>query len=79
MNKINKISCLFLAALLFLASSSVFAQTATDTIPKNWHQLDKATSGYYGISLDKAYDYIHTQKRKTKKGPLAIFSKAKRF
>ncbi|MEO6328234.1 MAG: S8 family serine peptidase [Ginsengibacter sp.] len=33
--------------------------------PKNWHLLDKAESGYYGISLDKAYKFISGKKSKT--------------
>src|SRR5258707_8252885 len=59
----NKLSCFFIA-LLFLSVSG-FAQT-TDTIPKNWHQLDKATSAYSGISLDKAYAFIKEKKLKSK-------------
>ena len=26
--------------------------------PDNWYQLDRATTGYYGISLDKAYEFL---------------------
>lgn len=26
--------------------------------PNNWYQLDRSTTGYYGISLDKAYDFL---------------------
>ena len=33
--------------------------------PKNWHQLDKSETGYYGISLDKAYDFVKGKKSKT--------------
>jgi len=33
--------------------------------PKNWHQLDKATTGYNGISLDKAYELLKGKKSKT--------------
>ncbi|UAY53167.1 S8 family serine peptidase [Ferruginibacter albus] len=44
-------------------SSTLFAQ---DTIPNNWHQLDKATTGFYGISLDKAYSFIKAKKLKSK-------------
>jgi len=41
-------------------------------IPKNWHQLDKTTDGYYGISLDKAYNFIKTKKLKSKTVLVAI-------
>ncbi len=30
--------------------------------PNNWFQLDRATTGYYGISLDKAYDFVKDKK-----------------
>src|SRR6185312_9463822 len=31
----------------------------------DWHELDRATTGYYGISLDKAYDFLKGRKSKT--------------
>lgn len=31
-------------------------------VPDNWHLLDKETSGYYGISLDKAYNLLKGKK-----------------
>ena len=33
--------------------------------PKNWHQLDKKETGYNGISLDKAYQFVKGKKSKT--------------
>ncbi len=33
--------------------------------PDNWHQLDKAATGYNGISLDKAYQFVKGKKSKT--------------
>ena len=48
-----------------------FAQTdsaSADTkkvAPNDWHELDRATTGYYGISLDKAYDFLKGRKSKT--------------
>jgi len=33
--------------------------------PKNWHQLDLAKDGYFGISLNQAYDFIKGKKSKT--------------
>ncbi|MBE7176887.1 MAG: S8 family serine peptidase [Mucilaginibacter polytrichastri] len=38
---------------------------AEKPLPKNWHTLDLATDGYYGISLQKAYDAIKKKKTKT--------------
>jgi hypothetical protein len=40
-----------LGVALFLTSAT-FAQKSKENIPNNWYQLDKATTGYYGISLD---------------------------
>ena len=52
-----------------------FAQTdsndSTDSVspkkvaPNDWFELDRATTGYYGISLDKAYDFLDGKKSKT--------------
>ncbi|WP_448701087.1 S8 family serine peptidase [Mucilaginibacter sp. AW1-3] len=33
--------------------------------PKNWHQLDLKADGYYGISLNKAYQLLKGKKSKT--------------
>jgi subtilisin family serine protease len=46
-----------------LASSVLFAQK--DEPPKGWHMLDKSASGYYGISVDKAYEFVKTKKLKS--------------
>ncbi|UEG49062.1 S8 family serine peptidase [Ferruginibacter lapsinanis] len=64
----NKISYLSAAALLL--SSSIFAQK--EEVPKNWHQLDKANTGYYGISIDKAYDFVKGKKLKSKTVVVAV-------
>ncbi|MEN9569744.1 MAG: hypothetical protein RL172_975 [Bacteroidota bacterium] len=59
------------AALLI--SVAGFAQTSVkEEVPKNWHQLDKATTGYYGISLDKAYGLLKTKKIKSKQVLVAV-------
>jgi subtilisin family serine protease len=33
--------------------------------PNDWFELDRATTGYYGISLDKAYNFLKGRKSKT--------------
>ena len=55
------------AALIASASFTTFAQSdsAKKVAPNNWYQLDKAETGYYGISLDKAYDFLKGRKSKT--------------
>ena len=54
----------------FLINAAAFAQQSE--MPKNWHQLDKASTGYYGISLDKAYDFVKNKKIKSKKVIVAV-------
>jgi len=42
--------------------------TGTDSVkvaPNDWFELDRATTGYYGISLDKAYDFLKGRQSKT--------------
>src|SRR5476651_695987 len=33
--------------------------------PKNWHQMDLKTDGFYGISLNQAYLFLKGKKSKT--------------
>lgn len=48
------------AAFLFLGISTVHAQTEEQK--KRWYQLDYAKDTLYGISLDKAYDFLKNRK-----------------
>ena len=59
-----------LLAICGFASSVLFAQK--DDVPKGWHMMDKATSGYYGLSVDKAYDFVKTKKLKSKTVIVAV-------
>ena len=66
----NKLSSIAIAALI---TSSAFAQKSKTTdAPKDWHQQDPATSGYNGISLNKAYDLIKTKKLKSNRVTVAV-------
>lgn len=57
---INRVFLLLIAGLVF---TNGFAQTSVKTdVPRGWHLLSKQTSGYYGISLDKAYDFLKGKK-----------------
>jgi subtilisin family serine protease len=54
-------------------SPVLFAQTsAKDEIPKGWHLMDKTSTGYYGISMDKAYDFIKSKKLGSKPVIVAV-------
>ena len=59
----------FFIAICGLISSSLLAQT---DVPKGWHMMDKATSGYYGLSVDKAYEFVKTKKLKSKTVIVAV-------
>lgn len=59
MTFVKRSAALTLAAGLFFSS---YAQNAT--VPKGWHLEDKTTDGYYGISLDKAYDFVKGRQSK---------------
>jgi subtilisin family serine protease len=68
-----KSTSFFLAAML--SYSCGFAQsseTAEKKAPNNWHLLDKTESGFNGISLDKAYEYLISKKIKSKKVTVAV-------
>jgi cell wall-associated protease len=64
----NKITSLAFAFMVFCLTA--FAQKGE--VPKNWHQLDPATTGYNGISLQKAYGLIKTKKLKSNRVIVAV-------
>jgi len=68
---------LLLTIVLF--STPTFAQStdsikakSKESVPKNWHQLDFGTSGFQGISLDNAYEFLHRQGLTSKKVLVAV-------
>ncbi len=60
----------FFIAFFGLITSITFAQK--DDVPKGWHMLDKSTTGYYGLSVDKAYDLVKAKKLKSKTVIVAV-------
>ncbi|HSU28062.1 MAG TPA: hypothetical protein VLJ68_06760, partial [Chitinophagaceae bacterium] len=57
-------------ALFGFFSTSLFAQG--DQAPHGWQFMDKKTSGFNGISLDKAYDFLKSKKLKSKTVIVAV-------
>ena len=49
---------------VLLQFQPLFAQTLQKETPKGWHLLDKIDSGYWGISLDKAYLFLKANNKK---------------
>lgn len=57
---------LLLGAIILGMSLSTVAQTsAREDVPKGWHLKSKSKDGYYGISLNEAYEYVKGKKSKT--------------
>lgn len=56
----------FFLGIAMVAVLPMFGMAQSDTgqapvvkvAPNNWYQLDRSTTGYYGISLDKAYEFL---------------------
>ncbi len=58
----------FLSILVTLLTLTVlsFAQgSSKEEVPKGWHMLDKSASGYYGVSADKAYEFLKSKNLKS--------------
>lgn len=65
------VKSLYLVGAALLAGTVSFGQAKED-VPKNWHQLDKQETGYYGISLDKAYAFLQSKSLKSKRVLVAV-------
>ncbi len=67
-------SAWLLAILLGFAPRTVLAQgtSAKTELPKGWHLLDKEKDGYYGISVNKAYEFAKLKKLKSKTVLVAV-------
>jgi subtilisin family serine protease len=46
-----------------LLTTGLFAQK--EDVPKGWHLLDQKDSGYYGISMEKAYSFVKAKNLKS--------------
>ena len=60
-----------------LACSVGFAQSTEDNskekkAPNNWYRLDKSETGYNGISLGKAYEFLQNKHLKSKRVTVAV-------
>jgi len=51
-----------LVLCLFAGQGAVAQGTTKKETPKGWHLMDKDKDGYYGISLQKAYDFVKGKK-----------------
>lgn len=51
--------------LLTLSAGFLVVTASAQQTPKGWHMMDKAASGYYGISMDKAYQFVKSKNLKS--------------
>ncbi|HEY4335597.1 MAG TPA: S8 family peptidase [Puia sp.] len=63
-----------LMMLLGCSPLTMFAQgtSAKTELPKGWHLLDKQQDGFYGISVNKAYEFAKLKKLKSKTVLVAV-------
>ncbi|RYE20217.1 MAG: peptidase S8, partial [Sphingobacteriaceae bacterium] len=62
-----KTSAAIAVALFTINTVSIAQQMPAKTadLPKNWHTLDLQKDGYFGVSLNQAYDFLKGKKSKT--------------
>src|SRR6188474_303890 len=65
MNRILNKMTSWIIMLIMVPVISMAQGTAVEATPKNWHLLDKTETGHYGISLDKAYEFLKGKKSRT--------------
>jgi len=51
--------------IFILAITTTLAQTSTKDELKGWHLKDKTTDGFYGISLQQAFEFVKNKKSTT--------------
>ena len=56
----------------FNLSMNAQGNSAKTELPKGWHLLDKDQDGFYGISLNKAYEFARAKKLKSKTVLVAV-------
>ncbi|HVY75842.1 MAG TPA: hypothetical protein VG890_13480, partial [Puia sp.] len=66
-------NALLVLSLLTISLSTLAQGTSSkNELPKGWHLLDKEKDGVYGISLDKAYEFLRIKNLKSKPVLVAV-------
>jgi cell wall-associated protease len=70
----RRLKLLVCTILMLVFNLSLFAQgtSAKQDLPNGWHLMDKQQDGYYGISLNKAYEFLHLKNLKSKSVIVAV-------
>ncbi len=63
---------LIAGAFVFNSSFSQSTENSDKKAPNGWHQLDKSETGFNGISLNKAYEFLKAKNLKSKKVLVAV-------
>jgi len=58
-----KLRYILLFAFSFILSNSAFSQSKDVKLPSNWYNLDLVADGYFGISTEKAYKELLSNKK----------------
>ncbi len=63
-----------ITVLMMMAHFLMYAQgnSVKTELPKGWHLLDKEQDGFYGISLQKAYEFVQSKNLKSKTVIVAV-------
>lgn len=65
--------CLFAASVLMnTATAQTGVKGKSGGTPQGWHLMDREKDGPYGISLDKAYEFLQSKKLKSKTVLVAV-------
>src|SRR5882757_6399645 len=65
----------WLSIILLAASPLVMVaqgNSAKTDLPKGWHLMDKDQDGFYGVSVNKAYEFARSKKLKSKTVVVAV-------
>ncbi|MBM3412475.1 MAG: peptidase S8 [Bacteroidetes bacterium] len=63
---------LCLAVHQWITAQEIPVPVGVKEIPKGWHHLDKSSTGFWGISLDKAYSFLKETNKKSKQVIVAV-------
>jgi len=64
MNRISK-GFVIMMFLALLTTTGLAQNSVKQSVPNGWHLQDPSTTGAWGISLDKAYEFVKGKKSKT--------------
>lgn len=71
-NLIRICCCLLILCPYAALQAQTSAKGKGGEVPKGWHTMDHEKDGYYGISLNKAYDFLQSKKLKGKTVVVAV-------